>query len=527
MTTSGVQLAGPRSAKVASAGARAGNRAAGGTSFSDMMSVGASSQKASSAQTKVERAQESRAQTANTPSEKPKTISEKEVVKTPETVQETKENPDNFAGKMKEEIPKDLPEGKLTEEPVLAGDFISEDSGENPELDTGFVKSLKLFREASQILEMQKLGELKQAIMDSLQVDDEELEQLLEQIGTNMQGLLQPQLLQQLVVTAECDGDPMGLLTNESAMNDLKTLLAKVEEIQTDLSEISQAIKVPELGAEDALLPPETAGNVEESDFAQVLAETANPGEEVVETKMENIGKPAEKDLGDDMSKAKVQEQKETGFTFEAVRESGEKTSIKEGLADGTDSREARSDAKPSQTIGEQFLNFVADAAKTDEAEFAQLSKAEQVRAVADQILEKVRVVLSDKQTSMEISLTPESLGRVTLNLVSRHGALTAHFTAQNEVAKEAIQSQMVVLRENLESQGLKVEAIEVTVSNFDFTQNGGAAANSGGQENRQRGRRGLRFDESINDLPQGISEAEQIAADLMERNGNQVDYTA
>ena len=85
----------------------------------------------------------------------------------------------------------------------------------------------------------------------------------------------------------------------------------------------------------------------------------------------------------------------------------------------------------------------------------------------------------------------------------------------------------MVVLRENLESQGLKVEAIEVTVSNFDFTQNGGTAANNGGQENRQRGRRGLRFDESINDLPQGISEAEQIAADLMERNGNQVDYTA
>ena len=134
MTTSGVQLAGPRSVKVTSVGARTGNRAAGGTSFSDMMSVGASSQKASSsAQTKVERAQESRAQTANTPSEKPEAVSEKEVVKTPKTVQETKENPDGFKG--------EKPEGKLPEEPVLAGDFISEDSGENPGFDTGFVKS--------------------------------------------------------------------------------------------------------------------------------------------------------------------------------------------------------------------------------------------------------------------------------------------------------------------------------------------------------------------------------------------------
>ena len=529
MTTSGVQVAGPRSVKVASVGTRAGNRTAGGTSFSDMMSASASSKKVSStAQTKVERAQESRAQTTNASSAKD-VGSEREVAKAPEMTQETKENPQGVEGKVQQgEKPGDMPEGELPDEPVLSGDLVSSDSGENSVLDTSFVKSLKLFREASKILEMQKLGELKQAIMDSLQMDEEELEQLLEQMGTNMQGMLQPQLLQQLVVNAECGGDPMGLLTNESAMNTLKDLLAKAEDIQTDLSELSQTVEIPKLGEEDALLSQKAAGDAEESDFAQVLAKTANPDEKVVETKVENTGKQSEKELGDDMLKGEVQGQKETGFTFEAVRESGE--AAKESLSDHTDSHGTRSDVKPGQaTLGDQFLNFVADAAKTDEAEFAQLSKAEQVRAVADQILEKVRVVLSDKQTSMEISLTPESLGRVTLNLVSRHGALTAHFTAQNEVAKEAIQSQMVVLRENLESQGLKVEAIEVTVSNFDFTQNGGAAANNGGQENRQRGRRGLRFDESINDggLPQGMSEAEQIAADLMERSGNQVDYTA
>lgn len=526
MITSGVQVAGARSAKVASVGAHSGNRAAGGTSFSDMMSVGASSKKASpTAQTKVERAQESRAQTTSASSEKD-VGSKKEVTKTPQMAQETKENPQNIEGKVQQgEKPGDMPE-----EPVLSGDMVSSDSGEDQVLDTGFVKSLKLFREASKLLEMQKLSELKQAIMDSLQVDEEELEQLLEQMGTNMQGLLQPQLLQQLVVTAECDGDPMKLLTDESAMNTLNTLLEKAGEIRNDLLEISQRTEIPNLESENALLPQETTENTEESDFAQALAKAANPGEEVVETKVENTGKQAEKDLGGDMLKEKVQGQKEAGFTFEAVRESGETDTAKESLSDHMDGHGTRSDAKPGQaTLGDQFLNLVADAARTDEAEFAQLGKAEQVRAVADQILEKVRVVLSDKQTSMEISLTPESLGRVTLNLVSRHGALTAHFTAQNEVAKEAIQSQMVVLRENLESQGLKVEAIEVTVSNFDFTQNGGAAANNGGQENRQRGRRGLRFDESINDggLPQGMSEAEQIAADLMERSGNQVDYTA
>ena len=36
-------------------------------------------------------------------------------------------------------------------------------------------------------------------------------------------------------------------------------------------------------------------------------------------------------------------------------------------------------------------------------------------------------------------------------------------------MAKEALESQLVVLRENLESQGLKVESVEVNVSNFGF----------------------------------------------------------
>ena len=216
----------------------------------------------------------------------------------------------------------------------------------------------------------------------------------------------------------------------------------------------------------------------------------------------------------------------DTGFTFEAVKKRADMAQVGE---DHADNKSSGSSAKTENgSMAEQFLNLVTDAAATDEVEFSQLSKSEQVRAVAEQILEKVRVVLSDTQTSMEISLTPESLGRVTLNLVSKHGALTAHFTAQNEIAKEAIESQMVVLRENLESQGLKVEAIEVTVSNFDFTQNGGAAADGNDRGGQQRNRRGISFEEAVGaESAAGMSEAEQIAADLMERNGNQVDYTA
>ena len=495
--TSGVQAAGLRTAGMAGA-ARAGSRASGNGSFADLMSATSSAKK-------------------ETPQAASKTG--QDAVRRPQTA----ENTSGTAKDGQQAAVSDKgSDQKLSEQGTVkedGGDSVRTDGlqdGESgdaalsqPEgeegLDTEFVKSLKLFREAARTLEAAKLSELKQAIMDSMQIDEEELLQLLEQFGTNIQGLLQPQLLQQLVVAVECKGDPMGLLTSEQAMNDLQMLLAKAEEIRQDLLNIPE---VPQIQAELA---------DGEMDFAQVLAGNISHDMEGVEA--------AEED-GGDMAVLAGSQPEDTGFTFEAVKKSGDMAQVGE---DHADNKSSGSSAKTENgSMAEQFLNLVTDAAATDEVEFSQLSKSEQVRAVAEQILEKVRVVLSDTQTSMEISLTPESLGRVTLNLVSKHGALTAHFTAQNEIAKEAIESQMVVLRENLESQGLKVEAIEVTVSNFDFTQNGGAAADGNDRGGQQRNRRGISFEESVGaESAAGMSEAEQIAADLMERNGNQVDYTA
>lgn len=495
--TSGVQAAGLRTAGMAGA-ARAGSRASGNGSFADLMSATSSAKKETSqAASKTGQDAVRRPQTAENTSGTAKD-GQQAAVSDKGSDQKLSEQ-----GTVKEDGGDSVRTDGLQD--GESGDAaLSQPEGEEG-LDTEFVKSLKLFREAARTLEAAKLSELKQAIMDSMQIDEEELLQLLEQFGTNIQGLLQPQLLQQLVVAVECKGDPMGLLTSEQAMNDLQMLLAKAEEIRQDLLNIPE---VPQIQAELA---------DGEMDFAQVLA--GNIAEDV-----ENVGMT--KEDGGDMAVLAGSQPEDTGFTFEAVKKSGDMAQVGE---DHADNKSSGSSAKTENgSMAEQFLNLVTDAAATDEVEFSQLSKSEQVRAVAEQILEKVRVVLSDTQTSMEISLTPESLGRVTLNLVSKHGALTAHFTAQNEIAKEAIESQMVVLRENLESQGLKVEAIEVTVSNFDFTQNGGAAADGNDRGGQQRNRRGISFEEAVGaESAAGMSEAEQIAADLMERNGNQVDYTA
>lgn len=99
----------------------------------------------------------------------------------------------------------------------------------------------------------------------------------------------------------------------------------------------------------------------------------------------------------------------------------------------------------------------------TENAEIRQVSMQE----IVDQVVNHIRIRVLPQTTSMELQLNPESLGRVHLSVSSNQGVATATLTVQNEMAKEALESQLVVLRENLESQGLKVESVEVNVSNF------------------------------------------------------------
>lgn len=486
--TASVQMTGMRNAAL-SGNARAGGRQTGDGSFADMVSSSLSAQKENSgAQVKKDEAaaktevsgQYDRADASGSADDVKQTA---ETAETAEAADPVGENPAAQVKAEKENDSCKQSEAKLPEEGVQ------------------LAEGLKKLVNAVQTPEPQKVNELKQAVMDTLDIDEEELEGILEQIGADMTGLMQPQILQQLVIAVEGNNDPAVLLTSESAVNDLRALTARAEEIMADVP--AKAEDVPadfaELFADGGVQPEEA--------LQEPVKETSDATGNAVQTASDGEG--------------------EAGFSFEAVRVGPASEKAEGNPANGRG--EGRDAAAGQNGLAEQFLNLVTEAAGDEEAVFGQLSRVEQVRNVAEQILERVRVIVGDAQSSLEISLTPESLGKVTLNLVSKQGALTAHFTAENQIAKEAIESQIVVLRENLESQGLKVEAIEVTVSNFDFMQNGGGTADSGMQENRQRRGRGVTFEEAVKaeSLAERMTEAEAIAADMMERSGNQVDYTA
>lgn len=85
------------------------------------------------------------------------------------------------------------------------------------------------------------------------------------------------------------------------------------------------------------------------------------------------------------------------------------------------------------------------------------------------QIVEQVRVNMNQQQTSLELQLYPEHLGRIQINVVSKEGVMTASIVAETETAKQAIEAGILNLKETMEQQDLKVEAIEVMVSTMGF----------------------------------------------------------
>ena len=150
---------------------------------------------------------------------------------------------------------------------------------------------------------------------------------------------------------------------------------------------------------------------------------------------------------------------------------------------------------------------------------------------VLQQIAEFVRVNVSQDTTSLEMQLNPENLGKLYLHISSnREGSITAQFTAQNEAVKEALETQLVELKQTLNQQGVKVDAIEVSVATHEFERNLEQSAErekqQGQQEEQRQGRRSLKLD-NLDELSGLMTEEEQLAAQIMRENGNSMDVIA
>jgi flagellar hook-length control protein FliK len=82
---------------------------------------------------------------------------------------------------------------------------------------------------------------------------------------------------------------------------------------------------------------------------------------------------------------------------------------------------------------------------------------------------------------------------------------MTAQFAVQNELSKEALESQMQTLKDALNQQGIKVDSIEVTVQANAFNENAPEDKDSRSKEKNSETDRKITMEEafSMNETPQ------------------------
>ena len=148
---------------------------------------------------------------------------------------------------------------------------------------------------------------------------------------------------------------------------------------------------------------------------------------------------------------------------------------------------------------------------------------------IIDQIADYVKIHSSEKLTSMEIALNPASLGSVNLHVSSKGGVISAQLYAQDEAVRAALESQVAALKESLEAQGMKVDAIEITEHSHQLEQN--LDQNGGQQESaeaqKKSGRRLLNLDELPEEeaYEEEMTQAEKLQIEMMRMGGNKLNF--
>lgn len=145
------------------------------------------------------------------------------------------------------------------------------------------------------------------------------------------------------------------------------------------------------------------------------------------------------------------------------------------------------------------------------------------------QIVDSMSISNTTEESAINLQLTPESLGRMYINVSQKNSEISARIAVSNEAVKEALQTQMVNLKEALNNSGIRVNEVEITVASHEFERNleQGAANDSRQQESTNSYNGSNSSDSGIDsDMIQDRAE-ERLVTQIMRDNGNSVDFTA
>ncbi|WMJ88446.1 flagellar hook-length control protein FliK [Anaerocolumna sp. MB42-C2] len=364
----------------------------------------------------------------------------------------------------------------------------TEESAENNTESAGYMEIIQ------NILSM-----LQNTVQTSLGINEDELNKAMEDLGFTTMDLFDPDKLKQLVLQINGVDDVSDILTDENLADTINQLLQAVEDLKEN---------------PDLPISKEELSDIISRFQKDQLTDT--PAQAAELKTMPEIKDPEISNVTDD-------KQKDINFEIHNFTDKNADTDSNQSFS--KDSDQKKSEVKTQSPI-ETFIQNLAVKGNDNGLSFTeQIANVRQMQDITRQIVEQIKIFIKPEQTSMEIQLNPENLGKINLSVVAKDGIMTAHFTAQNELAKEAIESQMQVLKDNLNNQGLKVESIEVTVSDFSFDQSSQTPGES--EKGKQNHSENHELNAAEADQLMNANENETQDNGSMNQTGSSIDYTA
>lgn len=391
--------------------------------------------------------------------------------------------------------------------------------------------------------------DVRQVLKEKLGVTDEEITDAMQKLGLTVADLIQPNQLTQL--TAELTGsENIGeLLCNDSFMEIVNEIGGLSQELLDDLGMTSQMFTETVAAASQVVTTPESAG-IEQLPEMQVT-ENVNADKTAANDNQMNSVLEEEKTVqtASDADEVEIQKQEDNILLQKEVAEETdntddmqEKTTLSEDnslMQEETDTKaddgqtgnrnESGNTSNQTAFVSQEHTVDPA-AAKTPETvpEFSrQLDTLDLIR----QVTEFTKVTVREAQTTMEMQLNPEHLGKLYIEVTTKEGNVSAHIMTQNELVKEALESQMAELKQSMNQAGVKVDAVEVTVGSHEFEKNLEQNAKQDERQAEEQEKaspktRRINLDE-LDELSGVMSEEEALVAQIMADHGNSVDYTA
>lgn len=350
----------------------------------------------------------------------------------------------------------------------------------------------------------QAVSDIKNKIKETMDVSDEDIENAMEQLGIGIVDLLDPQSVTDLVIALSGNSDSLEFLTDASAVANLEDIINTVDEVTQNLTETY---------------------NIDITSVKDIVKDFENDSDEAVAS-----GQPVNKQITD-YQDDKQNEKAVTEDTKESITDViAEKTEVK-SEAVFTDEKKNDSDTHLQDKNNDGIEKITSDMTQSIQKAFSEVvdeTSAVNEVDIVRQVVEQIKVTTTQQLSSIEVMLNPENLGKVHVAVTAKQGIVTAQLTAQNEQVKAALENQMTALKEQFNNQGVKVEAVEITVQSHGFESEQNLEGNNSNQAQQEKKSHRKLDLSSLEGLDESDMTSEEIRAKDAIVNGNSsVEYSA